>query len=161
MRRAFLILVATLAWALPPAFAEDPAPVPTAVPAAPPAAPRLAPPALSVLPSLDAECGIGGCPTTTREKIVISVAGIAMFGVFFMLFRAAMVSALIRKEWSPGLASHAALSTALLAASIGTSITAYVVKGSWNMGLSGMACLMLGVWGVHLLFTLIAVRGSR
>lgn len=134
----------------PMSFAQEPA--------APPPIEQPAAPQVNINFGAEDDCG-GCCPATTREKLVIGGASVGLFGVVFVLLRAAMVSALIRKDWSPLLASHSALSATLMVGSTGTTLVSYLVKGCWLGGFAMLSALLFGVWLVHLLFTLLAVRG--
>lgn len=135
------------------ASAQEPTPPSGEVPASPTAAPTL-----NLNLGVDDDCE-GCCPTTTREKMVIGGGSVGLFAVVFVLLRAAMVSALIRKDWSPLLASHAALSATLMVGTTGTTVLAYAVKGCWLTGFALLSSVLFAFWFVHLLFTFVAVRG--
>lgn len=161
--RPALLLLALLAFAAPMGVLAQsgppPDPAPRAVPEAPAAQPESPASVRIDVSQLDDDCGPGVCcPATTKEKLSITFAGLLLFSVTFLLLRAAMVSALIRRDWNPVLAAHSALSISLVVGSIGTSIVAYMVKGCWLTGFTGLACLMSFVWFLHALFVLVAVR---
>lgn len=104
------------------------------------------------------ECAGGCCATTTRETVMIAGFGLFWAVLSFFLTRAAMVSALVRKEWRPSLAAHTAISTTLVLVSVGVSILAYTVHGCWLPGFNLLAAFLGAVWAMHLVFTLVAVR---
>ncbi len=136
-----------------------PDPAPSVVPEAPAARPD-APAAVRIdVSGLEEDCGPGVCcPATTKEKLSITIAGLLVFSVTFLLLRAAMVSALIRRDWNPVLAAHSALSVSLVVGTVATSVIAHMVKGCWLTGFTGLACLMSFVWFLHAIFVLVAVR---
>jgi hypothetical protein len=157
-----LPLIGLLAVAPRGALAQSgppPDPAPSAVPEAPAARPD-APAAVRIdVSGLEEDCGPGVCcPATTKEKLSITIAGLLLFSVTFLLLRAAMVSALIRRDWNPVLAAHSALSVSLVVGTVATSIIAHMVKGCWLTGFTGLACLMSFVWFLHAIFVLVAVR---
>ena len=104
-------------------------------------------------------CGPGECcPPTTAKLVFIGTGSVAIALISFLLIVRLVERSFINRDQSALVGRHAGISLSLLISSVGFAVTAYLVTGCWPpqffIGLGFVA----GLWAIHGLYTLIAVR---
>ena len=104
-------------------------------------------------------CGVDECcPPTTAKLVFIGVGTVAIALISFVLIVRLVERSFINRDLSAPMGRHAGISLSLFITAVGFAVTAYGVTGCWparfwiGLGFAG------GLWALHGLYTLIAVR---
>jgi hypothetical protein len=104
-------------------------------------------------------CGVDECcPPTTAKLVFIGVGTVAIALVSFLLIVRLVERSFINRDASAVMGRHTGISLSLLITAVGFAVTAYLVTGCWPMRFWIGLGFVGGVWALHGLYTLIAVR---
>ena len=104
------------------------------------------------------ECTAACCPPSTSKKLLMGAGSVAAFLVLFFMLVRLVERVFIRQERSPLLGRHLGISCALF---FGAAITAgilYGVTGCWLATYTYLLAVIGGVWVLHFIYTMLAVR---
>ena len=104
-------------------------------------------------------CGVDECcPPTTAKLVFIGVGTVAIALVSFLLIVRLVERSFINRDQSALVGRHFGISLSLLITAVGFAVTAYGVTGCWPVRFWIGLGFVGGVWALHGLYTLIAVR---